>query len=220
MTAPVILSLSEIEAIALKAARGAGMSWGLAEEAAFATRWLAEQGLDGLTLLALHLDRTSAGAFGTAPIFQGRCWLSANPSRLCPIAAGAALGDHFDLAEGPMNIAVRLCNLSAPALILPFLAAAAARADAVVIAQWSGCSVVLSSGTILAVAGADHLLSDQAGEMTVTAALPRPKLRGTAAIPGISVATMQALEALVLRTYVPASEQSRRGAGAGGADNG
>ena len=34
----VVLSLSEVEALTLKAARGAGYSWGLAEEAAGAAR--------------------------------------------------------------------------------------------------------------------------------------------------------------------------------------
>ncbi|MEF9603350.1 DUF3726 domain-containing protein, partial [Paracoccus sp. PXZ] len=43
----MLLSRNETEALCLKAARGAGMSWGLAEEAAFAAGWLGAHGIDG-----------------------------------------------------------------------------------------------------------------------------------------------------------------------------
>ncbi|NND22495.1 MAG: DUF3726 domain-containing protein, partial [Silicimonas sp.] len=39
-------SLNEVEATAKKAARGAGYPWGLAEEAAKATRWLCAHDID------------------------------------------------------------------------------------------------------------------------------------------------------------------------------
>ena len=56
-------SLGEIRALAIKAARGAGMPWGMAEEAGFASHWLLQQGLPGTellaTLLTLH-DKTDA----------------------------------------------------------------------------------------------------------------------------------------------------------------
>ena len=51
------LSLNEIESTAKKAARGGGYPWGLAEEAASATRWLHSNDLDGCAALASLLDR-------------------------------------------------------------------------------------------------------------------------------------------------------------------
>ncbi len=45
-------SLNEIEGLARKAARGSGLSWGLAEEAGKATRWLCAAGLPGADALA------------------------------------------------------------------------------------------------------------------------------------------------------------------------
>ena len=48
----MIVSLNEIESLALKAARGAGMSWGLAEEAAVAASWLAARSLPWAETLA------------------------------------------------------------------------------------------------------------------------------------------------------------------------
>lgn len=203
------LSRSEIEATALGAARGAGMDWGLAEEAAFATLWLADQGIDGLTLLARHLDQMAVGPV----LIAGRVWTGRGP--LCPIAAGAALGDHFHLPQGPLQGPVVLSDLSAPALILPFLAVAAARSGAVVLVQWPGVSVVVSGGAVFNMTGGAALLADRADRVTVTAATGHSTAPRLAAPP----ATLQSLQAHVQRTYVPASDQSRRGAGAAGSDN-
>ncbi|KMW60818.1 hypothetical protein AIOL_000983 [Candidatus Rhodobacter oscarellae] len=46
------MSLGELQALAAKAARGAGLSWGLAEEAGWAVRWLEARGLAGAAALA------------------------------------------------------------------------------------------------------------------------------------------------------------------------
>lgn len=48
----VDLSLGELQALATKAARGAGLSWGLAQEAGWAVRWLEARGLPGAAALA------------------------------------------------------------------------------------------------------------------------------------------------------------------------
>ena len=53
----MIVSLNEIEGLSYKAARGAGMSWGLAEEAAFATRWLAVRDANWSGSLIALLER-------------------------------------------------------------------------------------------------------------------------------------------------------------------
>lgn len=50
------VSLNQIEQTARKAARGAGLAWGLADEVGRAMRWLHTYGLNGATLLAAHLD--------------------------------------------------------------------------------------------------------------------------------------------------------------------
>ena len=203
------LSLYEVEAITLKATRSAGLPWGLAEEAGFATRWLAEQGKDGLTLLARLLTLMPPGTLGAAPLIDGRHWTAQPPGPLCPIAAGAALNDHFALPQGPLAAPLHLHNLSCPGLVLPLLAAAAARCGAVVMAQWSGGHVVLARGGLLAAAGVE-LMANQAAVLTVTALAAH----APAHPPTTPAATLTLLDAYVQRTYVPASDQSRRGAGA------
>ena len=51
------LSLNEIDACTKKAARGAGMSWGLAEEAGKAVRWLARYNLPNIELIVPLLEQ-------------------------------------------------------------------------------------------------------------------------------------------------------------------
>ena len=49
-------SFGEIQSTALKAARGAGLPWGLCEEAGAAVRWCWVHGLDGIGALAAVLE--------------------------------------------------------------------------------------------------------------------------------------------------------------------
>ena len=49
-------SLSETAALATKAARGAGMPWGLADETGFAVSWLHARGIAGLSALCRYLS--------------------------------------------------------------------------------------------------------------------------------------------------------------------
>ncbi|MFV0475354.1 MAG: DUF3726 domain-containing protein [Pikeienuella sp.] len=71
------LSLNEVETLTLKAARGAGLEWGEAEDAALAARWLARHGFDWSALLEADL---AAGA----------------PALRC----GLRLADHLRCASG------------------------------------------------------------------------------------------------------------------------
>ena len=56
MTSPAgSWSVSEASSLAIKAARGVGMPWGIAEEAGFALRWLTRSGAPGVTALCRYL---------------------------------------------------------------------------------------------------------------------------------------------------------------------
>lgn len=214
------LSLGEVEALALKAARGAGLEWGMAEEAAFATRWLVEQGIDGLAVLAAHLNRLAAGpGVPLAVVIGGDAWASADASPLCPIALGTALSDHFDLPDGPATRIIRLTPVMTPSLLLPFLARAAARNGGVVVVEWAGTRVVLHDRVILALAGAETVMADVRPVVVVTGTPKRGAPIGTPPRATLSTVTAQILNRLELRTYVPASPQSRRDAGAAEMDN-
>jgi hypothetical protein len=90
------LSLGEVQSLALKAARGAGRSFGIAEEAGFAVRWLTERGVDGAGHLAALLVASDGAAEG------------------CPLHLGAAWSDAGQVPEGAVSV---IC----PMLLLPFL---------------------------------------------------------------------------------------------------
>ena len=87
----MIVSFNEIETTILKAARGAGMEWGLAEEAAQAARFLARL---GLPFEAPLVNLLSTRAWETPPVLEGATLRPARPdASLCPVRAGAYLSD-------------------------------------------------------------------------------------------------------------------------------
>ncbi|MEC7211900.1 MAG: DUF3726 domain-containing protein [Pseudomonadota bacterium] len=100
-------SLGETAALALKATRGAGMSWGLAEETAASVVWLHSRGLPGMSALCGYLG--SANTFRT-------------DEPACPIITGCALIDGSTEAPDRLLGSRDLGLVQAPLLLLPFVA--------------------------------------------------------------------------------------------------
>jgi hypothetical protein len=93
----IVCSLNEVEMYGRRAARGAGMCWGLAEEAGKAARWLAERGLPGVPLLAGLLTSNEGRRYESmAPVIVAGHWRAAD-GNLCPVCSGAALRDRLDI---------------------------------------------------------------------------------------------------------------------------
>ena len=183
------LSLGETEALAAKAMRGVGASWGTAEEAGKAVRWLEAHGAAGLDALAALLIRWPGEAIQLGP--EG--WYGARQdgedgstgARLCPIRAGMTLCDHSGLLGGKQ---LTLHRLSVPELLHPFL-------------HWAGYRVARHDEPVILVPGR------------------APPLCGTARR-SVAGSVLETLESFAHKTYVPATEASRRaGAGAGVSDN-
>lgn len=205
-------ALNEVEATAKRAARGAGYDWGLAEEAAKATRWLCVQGLDGAAVLAGLLEAGYAAELPAhVPQSLDGNWLAEVP--LCPLAAGAALSDcaaqlqSAPLATGPV---------SRPAMILPFAAMAARQLGTCVTVAGEGFQAV-TDGTGLHCEGT---LPETAAQLTIRAAgsLANAYPSFTRAEP--EEAAWAVLNRFAQKTYAPATEESRLlGAGAGLSDN-
>jgi hypothetical protein len=219
----VTLSRNETESLCQKAARGAGLSWGLAEEAGFATRWLAARGIDGtVPLLSLLNGKIGQGAGHGAPKPTAGHWQSPDGSPLCPIRSGAALVDHAALTGGPFSQDTLLDPVETPLLLLPFLARAAQICRRSLTIGWQGGHLrVTPDGTFtgldaVAWAGpAAHALRIMPASDVDKETLPaEPSSR-----PSVMVATVNGLEALALKTTVPATEASRGGAGSATTDN-
>lgn len=206
-------SMNEVEGMSKKAARGAGYSWGASEEAAKATRWLCERGVDGCAALADLLKcMDSVPPVQSSPNISDRSW-SASGDALCPIAAGTALSD---LATQYHEREIQLKDVVQPVLLVAFMATVARvneQATTIVCED----AVAITDGRDVAFAGD---FPSQAARVTIT---PKGKMANAnpctpRAAPDSGA--WDALTQLAHRTYAPATEASRlKGAGAGLSDN-
>ena len=219
---PAPLSRNEVASLCMKAARGAGMSWGMAEEAGFSAAWLVMHGIDGPRHLRAHLEQAQGRQWAElCPSVTPGDWRPAHGRALCPIVLGATLCDHAALPEGPVAEAfIRLGVVDHPIHLLPFLVAIVQKKGVLMTLAWDGGSVCIGQGMTwleaatgaLGTSAAELTLTVQRGAATDASAQPLPKVN-------TSADTIAALNAFAMRTTVPASEQSRAGAGSTLGDN-
>lgn len=202
-------SLSEVETVAWKAARGAGYPWGIAEEAAAALRWLAARGIDGCPALASLLERTDSSNLRDWSPEPGNVW-SAPGGVLCPLMAGAALSDH---ARQLRQCAHEFGRMASPVLLLPFAGWAAARIGVNLQVTWPGGSS-FTDGERLALQGDPGW---DLGGVTVAVGGELPDARPGARRARPDPSAWDRLGGFAGRVHAPASEASRR-LGAGAAD--
>lgn len=209
------LSIGELEALVLKACRGAGYSWGLSQDAGRAASWLAVRGLPSADLFAAFLHQIDA----TDPIAIAPRGLSPkvnDDSPRCPIATGALISDYGLSVDESINVG----SVYAPAILIPFVASCAKtagiglcmRCDRTETTFCSDGQLISSAEEIDAftVATVSITRLDAPDELPVQAEHRRALVAET---------KLQILESLAHRTYVEASDQSRSGAGAGLTDN-
>lgn len=206
------VSLNEVEATAKRAVRGAGYSWGIAEDAGKATRWLCTRGIDATGGLVRLLGRDLAADIGRhAPQSLNDLWVG--DGELCPLTAGASLSDCAKL----LNAApIRMCQVAFPVYLLPFAANAARVLKSCVTVECDGISAV-TDGVHLSF---DVALSDMSDVATVFAGgtLSNARAHHSRAMP--DPGDWAALNRFAHRTYAPATAESRLlGAGAGLSDN-
>ena len=206
------VSLAEIDAMGRKAARGAGFSWGMAEEAGRAARWLAAYGLPGPEALLTVLSTTDGAVAQHAPQIGGTSW-RCEAGVLCPIAAGAALSDRADGIARGMDVA--LGPVLMPLLVVPFLCRAARDLDCMIVMEGPGIRLVATAEGPAA-ADWDALNVTRSGALLVTrtAEPGHEPLRAGSEARSVPVALWRAMDGFAQRTYAPATEASRR-AGAG-----
>lgn len=194
-------SLNEVEGLAAKAARGAGLPWGLCEETGKAARWLAGNGLEWApSLLALL----------SAP---------ARDNMLSPLTIGSHLAD---LGIAPQSVG----PINHPLWLLPSAARIAAINGQAIRVTWDGIVIDIWPFGGAMMGPQDALLRARVPIVDLTAVQAGAGdgveavafERSTRSL--VRPQTWQALEVLGARTYVAASAQSRsKGAGAGVTDN-
>lgn len=192
-----MFSLNEVEATAKKAARGAGYSWGVADEAGFAARWLTARGVDGCVALAALLRRMDGMDLSAAkPDMTQDGWAAAGP--LCPLLTGCLMSDlgRRDYSIGPVAV---------PILVLPF------------IAGQGGATIETATGTVTT-DGDGVCISGRidgfASSVTVAAPILMSDRLDRSDRANPDPAVWATLLAYAHRTYAPATEESRlKGAG-------
>jgi hypothetical protein len=216
----VILSQNETESLGVRAARGAGFSWGMAEEAGFAAGWLAARGIDGAAALHRLLVEPSVTCIRPKP--KAGHWLSSDQSPLCPIHLGAALVDHALVPNGPFHQDTRIDPVSEPVLLLPFLMRATAITGRAISVGWDGGHLEFAADGGFDRSLAEALVAAKALAMTIRATSEIPLPSGQTQpcnLPQVHRTIVSGLAALALRTTVPATAASRSGAGSTTTDN-
>lgn len=206
----VDVSFNEVEALALKAARGAGVSWGLAEEAGYAARWLAEHDLPWFDAVLMRC---------TAPLgVQREITEAAAPFEvlrsqiLCPLLIGGFFADGGMPGAGCDDL-----DVVAPLLLIPMLARVR---KPLRVRVGPDIEIVVGdqtvSGTWTSSWPARSAVTIKPAPQT-SGAQPWRVVKRPAPIPHARLDAIAAFERL---TYVPASETSRAvGAGSGLSDN-
>lgn len=187
-------SVGEAGALALKAARGAGMTWGQAEEAGFAVRWLQQRTAPGIEALSQYLANFDPNKIDR---------------RDCPITVGTAISDTA------ITPPTDLGTIQTPLLLVPFIAAIATTYPIRLVAgpfvvdvfdhdfQLTG-----SEADILVEHAPCHLVISDSTNFTANN-------QCAVRVPDATAAAMAQLDKLAQHTYAPSTEESRlSGAGA------
>ena len=211
-------SLNEIDVTVKRASRGAGLPWGIAEEAAKSARWLEANGLPGAELLLGLLTRIDGSDCHTNSPNVGSDTWTAQSGTLCPLMTGAALSDRADMfaADNELNLGATL----SPIILASFAASAASRTGTAIEVSWQGATVTVGPDGVSIQADEDALFAEQAetvrcrsGEATVSASDTRPRV-------AIPAQVWKTLGEFGIRIFAPDNEASRlAGAGAGLSDN-
>ena len=209
------LSLSEINALCTKAARGAGYSWGMAQEAGFAAKWLCLRNVAGADHVACLLEQLKGEDPRTLAPAPEDGALSVPGGRVCSLALGCLISDRPDLVLGQASLTCP--GVVQPVLLLPFLAGLAEGSTQVEL-TFDETGILVQCGSVISdkplPAGncvtAISIRKSADAQMRADVVREQPHL-------SVSEPSFELLNEFADKTYVPESALSRE-RGAGGAD--
>ena len=200
-----------------RAARGAGLDWGLAEETGKAIRWLSACNLPGAEALAKVLLLNQNKKYEElAPDSTEDTW-SAPSGRLCPLICGSTMSDlSEEIAQGK---AITLRSVVKPLILLGYLVHVTKQTQKSVRLSWTQAELMVSSaGITLRGENTDALyandvqcnVTESSGEFTPFGVIGRE----------VEDSAWQTLTDFMTRYLAPNTDESRLvGAGAGFNDN-
>ena len=203
-------SLVETRSLAIKAGRGVGLPWGMAEEAGFAVHWLQRFGLPGATVLAHYLTLRDSGV-PFAPIGEV---LKGKPheNTVCPLSLGTAISDQNGQPPGVFE------GVAFPLLLVPFLALTSESCPSKL--TWEGMELTFCCESLAFEGDNNGFMIERATcEWRVASPLNDVSQLHERVV-NIAGEELKILQTFAHRNYAPATEQSRlAGAGAGLSDN-
>ncbi len=143
------LSLGETETLVVRAARGFGLSWGLAQEAGRAALQLATFGFPAIEIFA-DLFRQSADLSyqNRCPVIDGRHWTSCGPA-LCPVVLGSAMSDRRELLLAGAGRLVVTGPVYCPLIVVAMLTQWPVVAGQTVSLTWSGANIWFAENELI-----------------------------------------------------------------------
>ena len=199
------VSFNELKSMSKGAARGAGLSWGYAEEVSFATVWLSKNGFDASKDLISLLENDMIYA---PENIDDNIWANKSGD-LDPIRSGAALLD--------LNISrsITLENVFLPCFLIPFVA----QLPKPISIEANNFSALSING-MMKVNYEDLPLRFKVLKLSETSDKASLAQNHISKRCEIADDVWNQLEEFTYRTYAPATEESRElGAGAGLSDN-
>ena len=211
-------SLNELEILVKRATRGAGWSWGIAEEAGKSARWLASRGFPAGRLVLAWLQHGEGIPYRERiPADPRSSRWAAGSGFLCPVCTGCALSDRG--TGTPPVFPLHLVAVATPLLLVPFLERLARALRQPVCLEGEGIRWVLDgadgwqaeAGTGLQAATADLILQPVPES-------PPPRVERFYRVDW-APDDKSGLESFAHRIFAPASIGHQSGAGAGLRDN-
>ncbi len=212
-TPMIELSMSELSALAVRATKGSGFTWGEADDAANACVWLAQMGADCVgPLLDVILDKTSCSPDINVAVWEGT-------SVICPLRLGITLGDFVNLPKGLSGGNLTIRQVQNWCFLLPFISSAA---------MSLGQDIVMKAGAdtfeLYADGSVDKLPNNPRAHATNIEITIRtkntvrpPKVKQNRV--KITLDHYEAISKLAMQMTVPTSNLSEAGAGSSGSDN-
>lgn len=212
------LTLAETESYLRKVARACGLDWGIAEEAGKAARWLAAFNLPGPEIMLTHLQQLAGQDYREfAPQDDSQSW-QASGGLLCPIITGAALADRSaQMLDGKV---FDLGPTAFPLLLAATVGQAARCHQTVFTTAWGGVRISCFANGLSIEGSQDDLLLDRTDAVSCRQDdLANPQQLPSTLAYAIDENIFKRIDELAFKTYAPATEASRAGAGAGLTDN-
>jgi hypothetical protein len=205
-------SLNELQALSKRAARGAGLSWGLAEDAGKALRWLASNAVNATPQLAALLKEYDHNlSCDIRPTDLQSPWTSA-AGWLCPISTGATLSDCAGLFAS--NAELTLASVKYPLLLAGFAADIARQRHQLVGLQWDDVHLHTDGQTLFIRTTANTTAAQSTVKINLGLAPTPDTAQPRASRIALNKTTLDQLTTFAHRTYAPATDESRRrGAG-------